>query len=76
MESDLLKAIIEKGHNATDVKLTKRTMLSQTARIYDPIGLAAAFIIRAKIGMQELWQIGVDWDQELPSTIQKNGSDY
>ena len=71
VESDLLKAIIEKGHNATDVKLTKRTLLSQTARIYDPIGLAAAFIIRAKIGMQELWQIGVDWDQELPSTIQE-----
>ena len=71
MESDLLKAIIEKGHNATDVKLTKRTLLSQTARIYDPVGLAAAFIIRAKIGMQELWQIGVDWDQELPSTIQE-----
>ena len=41
-------------------KMTKRTLLSQVARFYDPIGFAAAFIIRAKIGMPELWQIGLD----------------
>ena len=45
-------------------KMTKRTLLSQVARFYDPIGFAAAFIIRAKIGMQELWQIGLDWGEE------------
>ena len=39
------------------VKLTKRTPLSQVARFYDPIGFTAAFLIRAKIGLQELWQI-------------------
>ncbi len=41
-------------------------MLSQIARIYDPIGLLAAFVIRAKILMQELWQTGVNWDDDLP----------
>ncbi|XP_068684466.1 uncharacterized protein [Montipora foliosa] len=35
---------------------TKRSILSQIARIYDPVGFAAAFLIRAKIGFQELWQ--------------------
>ena len=34
--------------------LTKRAILSRIARIYDPIGFAAAFLIRAKIGIQEL----------------------
>lgn len=52
-------------------KMTKRKLLSQVSRIYDPIGFAAAFIIRAKIGMQELWQLGLDWDDELPCDIQE-----
>ena len=33
---------------------TKRKILSQVAKVYDPIGFATAFLIRAKIGMQEL----------------------
>ena len=40
--------------------MTKRMILSQDAWIYDPIGFAAAFIIRAKIGVQLLWQLGQD----------------
>lgn len=44
---------------------------SQVARFYDPIGFAAAFVIRAKISMQELWQIGLDWDDELPYGVQE-----
>ncbi|KAK3736377.1 hypothetical protein QZH41_006148 [Actinostola sp. cb2023] len=52
------------------VTMTKRMILSQVARIYDPIGFAAAFIIRMKIGMQQLWQLGLDWDEELPPEVQ------
>ena len=44
---------------------------SQVADIYYPIGFATAFIIRAKIGIQELWQIGLDWDDKSPSNIQE-----
>ena len=47
------------------VKITKRSILSKIARIYDPIGFASAFLIRAKIGIQELWQRGIHWDDEL-----------
>ena len=50
-----------------DITLTKRAILSQIARIFDPVGFAAAFLVRAKIGMQHLWQQGLDWYQELPS---------
>ena len=52
-------------------KITKGRILSQVARIYDPIGFAASFIIRAKIGMQELWQLGLHWDDELPCNVQE-----
>lgn len=45
-----------------------RLLLSQIAWIYDPVGFAAAFLIRAKIGMQALWQTGIDWGEEpLPA---------
>ena len=40
--------------------LTKRKILSQIARIYDPIGFVAPFLVRAKINIQELWEEGVD----------------
>ena len=49
---------------------TKRKILSKVAKVYEPIGFATAFLIRAKIGLQELWQLGVDWDDELPADVQ------
>ena len=54
-----------------DITLTKRTVLSQIARIFDPVGFAAAFLVRAKIGMQRLWPQALEWDQELPSATQE-----
>ena len=50
-----------------DITLTKRAILSQIARIFDPVRFAEALLVCAKIGMQHLWQQGLDWDQELPS---------
>ncbi|XP_068680044.1 uncharacterized protein [Montipora foliosa] len=52
-------------------KMTKRMILSQVARIYDPIGFAAAFIVRTKIGMQRLLHLGLDWDDEVPLAVQE-----
>lgn len=51
--------------------LFQRKILSQVAQIYDPIGFASAFLIRAKIGLQELWEKGIDWDEKLPPEIQE-----
>ena len=54
-----------------EIKLTKRTILSQIARIFDPVGFAAAFLVCIKIGMQRLWQQGLEWDQELPIPVRE-----
>ncbi|XP_071941071.1 uncharacterized protein [Antedon mediterranea] len=70
--SDKLKyrVNIELNNSETMSNLTKRKILSQIAKIFDPIGFAAAFLIRAKIGMQHLWQKGYDWDEDLPTSVQ------
>ena len=54
-----------------EIKQTKRGILSQIARLFDPVGFAAAFLVRAKIGMQRLWQRGLEWDQELPTPVRE-----
>ena len=69
VRASLLK-VIKTPHNAP-LKMTKRMIRSQVAQIYDPIGLPAAFIVKAKIGVQQLWQLGVEWDEDLPPTIQR-----
>ncbi|XP_028404826.1 uncharacterized protein LOC114527396 [Dendronephthya gigantea] len=78
---DRLKDVLKYKFEIEAVKfcttdLTKRKILSQVARIYDPIGFASPFLVRAKISLQELWEEGVDWDDELPPSIQEKWSSY
>lgn len=46
---------------------TKRDVLSTIAKIFDPLGLIGPIITRAKIFMQRLWLLQIDWDDPLPS---------
>ena len=68
VDFDLINRITEAKQHQPKIKLTKRLLLSQIARIYDHVRFAAAFLIRAKTGMEELRQAGVEWDEEpLPA---------
>lgn len=48
---------------------TKRTIVSETAKLFDPMGWLAPSIVLAKILHQELWLTGVSWDEPIPSSI-------
>lgn len=50
-------------------RLTKRSILSDIAKLFDPIGLVAPVTIRAKIFMQSLWLTGSNWDDVLTTAI-------
>ena len=39
---------------------TKRGILKQTSTTFDPLGLVAPFVQRAKLILQELWRLGFD----------------
>ncbi|KAL9964668.1 hypothetical protein ACROYT_G028343 [Oculina patagonica] len=41
------------------------------AGIFDPIGAGAAVLIKPKIAMQELWQLGLSWDDEVPPEVKR-----
>ncbi|KMQ88302.1 hypothetical protein RF55_12237 [Lasius niger] len=51
---------------------TKRTVLSDVARFFDPLGWASPVLVYGKIFIQELWMAGNDWDQPLPEQLQSS----
>ncbi|XP_033231645.1 uncharacterized protein LOC117182650 [Belonocnema kinseyi] len=49
--------------------VTKRTILSEVATIFDPLGLLGPVILKAKSIIQKLWVAKVDWDESIPICI-------
>ncbi|XP_033313506.1 uncharacterized protein LOC117212664, partial [Bombus bifarius] len=50
----------------TPSRVTKRIISSEIAKIYDPLGLLAPVIVRAKMLLQRIWSSKIDWDESLP----------
>ena len=50
-------------------QLTKRSVLSIAAKVFDPLGLLEPFTVRAKMMLQELWKQKVSWDSQLPEEL-------
>ena len=44
-------------------RVTKRSVLSDVAHIFDPIELVSPVVIVAKIFIQDLWRLKLDWDE-------------
>jgi hypothetical protein len=51
-------------------KLTKRTLLSDLNKVFDPIGFISPILVKGKIFLQQVWAIKIDWDSPLSSDIQ------
>ncbi|XP_055855988.1 uncharacterized protein LOC129919162 [Episyrphus balteatus] len=56
--------------NHTYTKYTKRSILSLSSSLFDPMGLLSPIIIRAKIVLQQLWIEKLDWDESIPEAIE------
>nr|XP_041630444.1 uncharacterized protein LOC121501913 [Drosophila kikkawai]XP_041630467.1 uncharacterized protein LOC121501916 [Drosophila kikkawai] len=48
---------------------TKRELLSQLSRIYDPLGLVAPVTVLLKLIFQESWTSVLQWDDPIPETL-------
>ena len=65
-------------YQSLPVSLTKRMVLSQINKIYDPLGLVTPVTVSAKILMRKLW-IGelksLGWDGPLPTDVRREWLD-
>ncbi|XP_057324205.1 uncharacterized protein LOC130666897 [Microplitis mediator] len=57
------------GHTSQKAAITKRSILSETAQLFDPLGLISPVVIKAKILMQDLWLEKIEWDDSLSPEI-------
>ena len=48
---------------------SKRNFLKKIAALFDPIGLLSPFTDRAKMLLQDMWMVGLDWDEDLPESL-------
>lgn len=48
---------------------TKRSFLSEVAKLFDPLGLLIPVTIRARLLMQEVWRRKIEWDDLLPADL-------
>lgn len=49
----------------TKESITKRRVLSDVAKLYDPLGWIAPVVVLAKIMIQKLWKTGLGWDDTI-----------
>lgn len=55
---------------------TKRKIIADVSRLFDPLGWIAPCLITAKIFIQRLWIAGVGWDEEPPTDILQDWLTY
>jgi len=50
---------------------TKRQVLKEASKLFDPLGITSPVSVRAKLFMQKLWQMNIEWDEPLDAIIRE-----
>ncbi|XP_025264962.1 uncharacterized protein LOC112638118 [Camponotus floridanus] len=55
--------------DAEHKNLSKRVILSEVSRLFDPLGLLGPAVVLSKLLLQDLWQLSIHWDESVPPDI-------
>lgn len=75
-KTDDLHFTIDMSKLSQSDRITKRKLLSDASKIFDPCGILSAITVKAKIMMQEIWKKGTDWDSLVHEEIQSEWNQY
>jgi hypothetical protein len=56
--------------------ITKRKVLQELSRLFDPLGFISPVLIKARIIMQQCWKDGTDWDEQVTELVEKAWLDW
>lgn len=74
--ADKLQIDIPKDLLSNDTKFTKRSVLSDIAKLFDPLGFIAPVILFAKLIMQDIYKESLGWDSPVSEKIIKVWKHY
>lgn len=63
------KFIFQFSLNSSNSKTTKRTLLSDISKLFDPLGWLSPITTKLKLLFQRVWLLSLQWDDELPKEI-------
>ena len=50
---------------------TKRTLLSDVSKHFDPIGLISQVLVVAKVIIQSCWKLDLEWNDAVPDDVSR-----
>ena len=71
MEDDAFIFDIDLRSKSADKAVTRRTILSVAASLFDPLGFLAPISLIPKMLMQELCRMKLDWDDPVPEELKQ-----
>ena len=64
-----LDKMINDISQATQQKMSKRSVLSIASKVFDPLGFVEPITVKAKIMIQDIWKQNMTWDQEIRNDL-------
>jgi hypothetical protein len=50
---------------------TKHSILSETLKVFDPLGLVNPLTVQGKLHVRDLWALKLEWDERVSAELQK-----
>ncbi|XP_062703701.1 uncharacterized protein LOC134286146 [Aedes albopictus] len=66
--SDIFRFTVPQWNPATEI--TKRIILSDFPKLFDPLGLVGPSLVPAKVFLQDLWRTMCSWNEAVPDELQ------